>query len=162
MMQESNSIHGIKARILVEALCELVKAGIPYSFYVSKMLWGVSLYLQCGDFVERWQTYPRISDAARKVREARQTDWRKQVTFEHAQPLNQIYRLLLSEGSSITSEKAVEIIGAYPPILITRAENIALNKRHKTDGAPEQRYREIPFSGFTLRTEPIYGLARRG
>lgn len=160
-MHDSSSSDGIKARILVEALCELAKAGVPYSFYVSKILWGVSLYLQCGDFVERWQTYPRISDAARKIREAQQKDWRKQVTFEHARPINQIYKLLLNQGASITPEKVVEIIGAYPPVLIARKETPDLNPGHKTGGEPEERYRRIPITGFTLRAGPIYTLARR-
>jgi hypothetical protein len=158
-MKGSNSIDGVKARILVDAICELVKAGVPYSFYVSKILWGVSLYLQSGSFVERWQSYPRVSDAARKIRDTRSKDWRKQVTFEHVQPLNQVYALLLKEGQLIAPAKAVQIIGTYPPILITREEDAGLTKNgHKSSGDPEERYRNVRFSNFTLETSPTYAL----
>ncbi|WP_407193816.1 hypothetical protein [Bradyrhizobium sp. STM 3566] len=155
----TKSIDAIKARILVDALHELAVAGVGYSFYVSKIVWGVSLYLQCGEFVERWKSYPRISDAARKIRDQGKKGWRKQVTFEHARPLSQIYSLLLAQGRQLTTEAIVEIVGAYPPVLVTREENIELNKLYKKTGEPEERYRAIPYSGFELRSKPLYRLA---
>ena len=47
------SIHGKtleakKARILINALVDCAKAGIKSSLFINKMLWGISLYLECG------------------------------------------------------------------------------------------------------------------
>jgi hypothetical protein len=39
-----------KARILIHALIECVKAGVKPSFVTNQMLWGISLYLECGKF----------------------------------------------------------------------------------------------------------------
>ena len=36
-----NNLHAVKARILVDAVVELVRAGVKQSFYIRKMLWGI-------------------------------------------------------------------------------------------------------------------------
>ena len=61
-----------KARILINALVDCAKAGIKPSAVTKKMLWGISLYLECGRFkkYESWRTYHRASDAAKQVRES--------------------------------------------------------------------------------------------
>jgi hypothetical protein len=41
-----------KARILINALIDCAKAGVKSSFVIRKMLWGISLYLECGSFNE--------------------------------------------------------------------------------------------------------------
>jgi hypothetical protein len=143
-----------KAKILLTALVELAKERIPYSFFVSKIIWGVSLYLECGDFkVANWKTYPRVSDAARKIRKDGLTGWKTELRFEHARPLKQIYLLLQEYGPALTPERAAEIIAEYPPVLITKNEDDAINaKRLKSTGAPEERYAHIALSGFLLRS----------
>jgi hypothetical protein len=142
-----------KARIFTNALVELVKEGVPYSFFISKILWGVSLYVECGHFKEDWKSYARASDAANKIRQSGHKDWREQITFEHTRPLKQVYLLLLNRGPALTVDQAGEIIAQYPQMLITKDENIQINKNgHKAEGNPEERYAHIPFSGFSLRS----------
>jgi hypothetical protein len=150
------TLQAKKARILINALVDCAKAGIKPSFVTNKMLWGISLYLECGSFQrENWGTYQRISDAARKVRESGDTDWKRKVTFEHVRPINQIYRMFLDERETLTLERAAFIIGEYPPVLITTEEELRMAKLgFKHDGAPEQRYAGIPISGFSLRSGP--------
>ena len=73
-----------KARILINALIDCAKAGVKSSFVIKKMLWGISLYLECGSFTkETWRTYHRASDAAEQVRTSGDKDWKRNVTFEH-------------------------------------------------------------------------------
>ncbi|MBR1172854.1 hypothetical protein JQ617_02710 [Bradyrhizobium sp. KB893862 SZCCT0404] len=150
-----DNLDAAKARILLEATVKLIHAGVKQSFYIRKMLWAISLYLECGNYKEDWKTYPRVSDAARKIRGSGDRNWRKLVTFEHARPLKQIYEMLNAEGTSLTVDKAASIIGEYAPVLITREENGLMNKRgYKSKGDPEARYQHIQFSGFTLRSTP--------
>jgi hypothetical protein len=73
-----------KARILINALVDCAKAGVKSSAVTKKMLWGISLYLECGSFTkENWRTYHRASDAAEQVRTSGDKDWKRNVTFEH-------------------------------------------------------------------------------
>lgn len=131
-----------------------MKADIQPSFFLKKIIWGVSLYLECGNFKENWRTYSRASDEAKRVRASGDKDWRKQVTFEHARPLANIYQMLRDEGALLTLEQAVYIIGEYPPVLITRKEEQGMAGRgFKSKGTPEERYSEIQISEFTLRSE---------
>ncbi|WP_223971857.1 hypothetical protein [Bradyrhizobium sp. RD5-C2] len=149
---DGDGMNAVKASIFVDAIVALVRARIPYSFYVSKILWGLSLFLQTGSFRECWHDYPRISDEAKRIRELRRPEWRKQLTFEHARPLSQMYEMLFSLGSSVTRDAVVKIVGEYPPVLITRSENDDLNARgFKVLGMPQERYENIPISGFSLR-----------
>src|ERR1700721_1117707 len=116
-----------KARILINALVDCAK--------------------------ESWRPYRRASDAAKRVRESGDKDWKRNVTFEHARPLGVMYQMLLDERQTLTLERAAFIIGEYPPVLVTMEEELRMAKLgFKGDGAPEQRYAEIPFSGFSLRS----------
>jgi hypothetical protein len=144
-----------KARILINALVDCAKAGIKPSSVTKKMLWGISLYLECGNFTkESWRTYRRASDAAKRVRESGYKDWKRNVTFEHARPLGVMYQMLLDERATLTLERAAFIIGEYPPVLVTMEEELRMTKLgFKHDGEPEQRYAEIPISGFSLRSD---------
>jgi hypothetical protein len=154
------SIHGKtlaakKARILTNALIDCAKAGIKPSFAINKMLWAISLYFECGSFSrENWQTYHRVSDAAKRVRASGDNNWKKDVTFEHVRPLSKMYQMFLDERETLTLERAAVIIGEYPPVLITMEEELRMAKLgFKVEGTPEQRYREIPISGFNLRSD---------
>jgi hypothetical protein len=142
-----------KARILINALVDCAKAGIKPSFVINKMLWGISLYMESGRFQrENWQTYPRISDAARQIRESRDKDWKRKVTFEHVRPLSKMYQMFLDERETLTLERAAFIIGEYPPVLVTMEEELEMSKLgFKVEGTPEQRYAKIPIAGFSLR-----------
>jgi hypothetical protein len=158
------SIHGKtlaakKARILTNALIDCAKAGIKPSFAINKMLWGISLYFECGSFSrENWQTYHRVSDAAKQVRASGGKNWKKDVTFEHVRPLSKMYQMLLDERETLTLERAAVVIGEYPPILITMEEELRMAKLgFKVEGTPEQRYREVPISGFSLRSDGTAG-----
>jgi len=144
-----------KARILINALIDCAKAGIKPSPVTKRMLLGISAYLECGSFTkENWKTYHRVSDAARQVRESGDKDWKRRVTFEHARPLNVMYRMLRDERATLTLERAAFIIGEYPPVLVTTEEELRMAKLgFMHDGVPEQRYAEIPISGFSLRSD---------
>jgi hypothetical protein len=84
----------------------------------------------------------------------RDKDWKRNVTFEHARPLGKMYQMLLDERQALTLERAAFIIGEYPPVLITTEEELRMAKLgFKGDGAPEQRYAEIPISDFSLRSD---------
>jgi hypothetical protein len=62
--------------------------------------------------------------------------------------------MLLDERQTLTLERAAFIIGEYPPVLITMEEELRMAALgFKGDGAPEQRYAEIPISGFSLRSD---------
>src|SRR6202012_4381500 len=90
---QDKTLAAKKARILINALVDCAKAGIKPSFVINKMLWGISLYLESGKFQrENWQTYPRVSDAARRIRESGDKDWKRKVTFEHVRPLSKMYQ----------------------------------------------------------------------
>ena len=77
-----------KARILINAMIDCAKAEVKSSFVIKKMLWGISLYLECRNFTkENWRTYHRASDAAKQVRTSGDKDWKRNVTFEHVRLL---------------------------------------------------------------------------
>jgi hypothetical protein len=149
------TLEAKKARILINALVDCAKAGIKSSFVINKMLWGISLYLECGSFRrENWQTYHRASDAAKQVRASGDKNWKRNVTFEHARPLGKMYQMLLDERETLTLERAAFIIGEYPPVLITVEEELRMAKLgFKIEGVPEQRYGEISISDFSLRSD---------
>lgn len=158
----SKSPEAVQARILLDAILLCAKAGIdPPSFFLKKMIWGVSLYLECGNLKrENWRTYRRASDAAKRIRDAGEKGWKKNVTFEHVRPLSAMYKMLLAEKETLTLERAARIIGEYPPILITTTEEAAMAERGlKSDGTPEARYRDIPISGFVLLSDGPVGNA---
>src|SRR5260370_22722405 len=144
-----------KAGILINELVDCAKAGIKSSFVTKKMLWGISLYLECGSFTkENWRTYDRASDAAKQVRTSGDKDWKRNVTFEHARPISRMYQMLVDEREKLTLERAAFIIGEYPPVLITMEEELKMAKRgFKSEGTPEERYTDIPISGFSLRSD---------
>src|SRR5580692_4211311 len=143
-----------KARILINALVDCAKAGVRPSFSTNKMLWGISLYLECGSFSrENWSTYHRVSEAAKGLRDSGDKDWKRHVTFEHVRPIGKMYKMFLDERETLTLERAVVIIGEFPPILITMEEELRMAKLgFKNEGTPEQRYAHIPISGFSLRS----------
>jgi hypothetical protein len=144
-----------KARILINALVDCAKAGIKPSAVTKKMLSGISLYLECGSFTkENWRTYHRVSDAAERMRTSGDPDWKRKLTFEHARPLSVMYQMLRDERTTLTVDRAAFIIGEYPPVLVTLEEEVRQTKLgFKHGGDPEQRYREIPISGFSLRSD---------
>jgi hypothetical protein len=144
-----------KARILINALVDCAKAGIKPSFSTTQMLRGIALYLECGSFQkENWRTYQRASDAAKQVRDSGGENWKGKVTFEHARPLSKMYQMFLDERETLTLERAAFIIGEYPPVLVTMEEELRMTKLgFKHGGEPEQRYAEIPISGFSLRSD---------
>jgi hypothetical protein len=135
-----NTRESKKATIFIQAITDLAKASVPYSFFISKILWGASLYLHRGVFAEQWQVYDRISDAARAVREGGQKDWKKQLTFEHCKPLKALYSELLHDSKTLTPERVIDIIAEYPPVIITREENGRISNNHKAQGNPNARY----------------------
>jgi hypothetical protein len=148
------AIDAKKAKIFINALVELAKEQVPYSFFISKIIWGASLFLECGHFKEKWKTYARASDAAKLIRQKGGKNWKRSLTFEHSRPLKKIYGLLLDQGNDLTIEKAAEIISEYPPVILTREENKKINERgHKIEGAPEVRYAHVALSGFSLRSK---------
>jgi len=148
------SLDAKKARILINALIDCARSGVRPNFPINKMLWGISLYLECGSFTrENWRTYPRASDAAKRVRDSGDKDWKRHVTFEHVRPLVVMYQMLLDERETLTLERAALIIGEYPPVLITIEEELKISKLgFQHGGEPEQRYAHIPISGFSLRS----------
>jgi hypothetical protein len=79
---------------------------------------------------------------------------KRNITFEHARPLNVMYQMLLDERATLTLDRVAFIIGEYPPVLVTIEENDRMSKLGFCgEGAPELRYAEIPFSGFSLRPD---------
>ena len=65
-----------------------------------------------------------------------------------------MYQMLSDEGETLTLERAAFIIGEYPPILITIDEERRMAELgFKIEDTPEQRYGEIPISGFKLRSD---------
>lgn len=150
-----DTLDAKKARILINALVDCAKAGVRPSFSINKMLWGVSLYLECGSFNrENWRTYHRVSDSAKQVRDSGDKSWKKNVTFEHVRPISKMYQMLLDERETLTLDRAALIIGEYPPVLITVKEELRMSKLgFKHGGNPEERYAHIPIGGFTLRSE---------
>lgn len=149
----------LQAFVLLRAIVDLAKIGMAKGFIRGKMLWAMSLYLECGHFNENWRGYHRISDAARVVRDAKDRPWierRRDITFEHSRTLRQMYGMLVDEHASLSLERAAEIIGKYPPVLILVREDEAMRERNpafKFGGSPEDRYEAIPITGFSLRSE---------
>ncbi len=153
MKKTEKNINCKKARILTESLIKLAKNKIPYGFPISKMIWAVNLYLETGGFSENWNKYQRISHKAAKIRKQfkKNNGFRKKITFEHPNPIKQIYRELTGH-SKLSLKKASKIIGAYAPVLITKEENEIINKKKLRDrGMPKKRYDHIKIN-FKLKT----------
>jgi hypothetical protein len=148
----ANTWQARKAKAILSALVEMANdQEIPYDFYISKMIWGVSLYLESGDYKENWKTRVRASDAAIKLR-SESNDWKSHVTFEHARTLYDTFALMRNKAGALTVEEAAKIIAEYPPVLITKQENDLINQRgFKKSGEPEIRYKDIEISTFELR-----------
>lgn len=157
------SLDAKKARILINALIDCAKAGVRSSFSIKEMICGISLYLECGKFTrENWRTYHRLSDAAKRIRDSGDKDWKRHVTFEHARPINVMYKMLLAERATLTLERAAIIIGEYPPVLVTTEEELRMAKLgFQHEGVPEERYAHIPISGFSLRSDVLPARAPR-
>jgi hypothetical protein len=103
---------------------------------------------------ENWRTYHRLSDAAKRTRDAGDTDWKRRLTFEHARSINVMYQMLRDEKATLTLVWAATIIGEYPPVLVTAEEEMRMAKLgFMHGGVPEERYAHIPISGFSLRSE---------
>ena len=141
-----------KAKAILQALVQMTTdKGIRYDFFISKMIWAVSLYLESGDYKENWKTRLRASDAAIKLRQSSK-NWEKLVTFEHARTLSDTFNLMRAGGERLSLETAAELIAQYPPVLITREENARINERgFRSSGIPEVRYDGIEISSFDLR-----------
>jgi hypothetical protein len=107
------SIHGKslaakKARILINALIDCARSGIKPCAVTKKMLWGLSLYLEVGHFArDDWKTYPRASDAAKQLQAAGDKEAKRNITFEHARPLNVMYQMLLDERATLTLDRVI-------------------------------------------------------
>lgn len=142
-----------KAKAILHALIEMAKdEEVPYDFFISKMIWAISLYLESGDYKENWKTRLRASDAAIKLR-SESKEWKSLVTFEHARTLFDTFGLLRTGGRPLSLDDAAKIIAEYPPVLITREENDRINEKgFKKSGAPEDRYKDIEISTFELRS----------
>ena len=88
------------------------------------------------------------------MRESGDKNWKGKVTFEHVRPLSKMYQMFLDERETLSLERAALIIGEYPPVLVTTEEELRQAKLgFKHDGEPKLRYREIPISGFSLRSD---------
>ena len=144
----------IEAKALSEAVSTLVKAGVSYDFFISKILWGLSLYLENGSFkIQNFPRWHRMSDAAAALQKVLPPgDWKKEIRFEHARPLNDMYAIAKSDRDSLTVGKLLHIIGEYPPVVITKKEDQLIHKSFKSTGRPEERYAEIKLS-FPLRSD---------
>jgi len=150
-------LNEAKAEIITSALIKLAQNKVPYGFPISKMIWGLCNYFETGEFSDSqlWKkAYERISDKAFKLR-PNADSWkavdRKMVTIEHPKPICMIYDGLLAFNRSLNYSRAKELIGSYPPVIITRVENEIINQNgHKKCGDPEERYRHIKI-GFALK-----------
>jgi hypothetical protein len=156
---KSSDHHHLQAFVLLRAIVDLAKIGVAKGFIRGKMLWAMSLYLENGHFSENWRSYHRISDAARLIRDSNDEPWKerkKEITFEHARTLREMYKMLVDESASLTLVRAAQIIGEYPPVLIRTSEDKEMQRRDPTfkfKGAPEDRYKHIPISEFNLRSD---------
>jgi hypothetical protein len=148
----ANTPQARKARAILGALIDITQdSNATYDFFVSKMIWGVSLYLESGDYKENWKSRVRASDAALKLREEK-SDWKKLVTFEHSRTLYDTFNMLRNNGNPISMDEAANVISEYPPVLITKEENQRINELgYKKTGEPEARYKEIEITTFELR-----------
>ncbi|MFN3890737.1 MAG: hypothetical protein ACK4MV_10100 [Beijerinckiaceae bacterium] len=154
--------HALKARIFAHALLELARNRIPYDFFVSKAIWGLSLYLETGEFrQENFNRYARLSVAAKQLHSRTSIgEWKRTVRFEHCMPLRAIWQGLLDCGPELDLQKLLGIIGAYPPIIITREEDDRIDKKWKASGAPEDRYEGIALT-CELKSDRYVENARR-
>ena len=66
-----------KARILINALVDCAKAGVKPSFVTNQMLGESRFTWNAADFIGKTgEPIARISDAARRVRESGDKDWK--------------------------------------------------------------------------------------
>jgi hypothetical protein len=173
-----DDVESRAAATMLRALIEIAGHGARYTFFVSKMIWGVSLFMECGDWNEDWKTYPRISKAAGVIRSrAKENRWKHpeafvaekrmpipgskrpkiktwdhDLTFDHARTISDAYRMMTGRKSALTFDEAAFIVAEYPPVIITTTENAKIDNRgFKKTGQPERRYEGISLDGFTLR-----------
>jgi len=86
----AKNLDAKKARILVNAVVDCAKAGVRPSFTINKILWGLSLYLECGHFRrENWRSYHRFSEAAKRIRDFGDNDWKRGLTLRACPPAEQ-------------------------------------------------------------------------
>jgi hypothetical protein len=165
------------AATILKALVALAGDGARYTFYVSKMIWRVSLYMECGDWTLDWKTYPRISVAADAIRvkaaglgwkypgvdagigstpgaAAKKKKWQNDITFDHARTISDAYAMMRAQKSALKFDAAAFLIAEYPPVIVADFENADITRRgFRNTGDPEKRYQGIPLKGFSLRTE---------
>lgn len=157
---ENREIDVVKAVLLTEAIIQMVRNGITDSrFPLNKMLWALSVYTETGrvnteGHKKRWH---RISVAAVKSRILLGDElWSKKehTVFDHILPIDALYLKLVSLRNDLDLRRALEVIGEYPPVVITTAENQDINQRgFKKTGSPEERYTNIFINGFRLKSE---------
>jgi hypothetical protein len=143
-----------KAYISAFYLLTLAKNEAEYDFFTSKCLWGLSNYLVLGQVgIENFNTWPRQSAAAIALRATLgAAEWKTRVRFEHCRPLNALYGLIMQRANQLDVAGLLELIGEYPPVIITRVEDANIDARgYRVLGTPEDRYAHIQV-GFALRT----------
>ena len=140
------SNDAIVASILAETLVSLAVARVPRaSFPINKILWGLSVFLETGKIgTENFNTWHRMSKAASDLKEMHPYKvWKPLTRFEHCKPLNLVYQELLAHRD-ICVRTALEIIGEYPPIIITKEQDDLLREAgFQSTGDPEVRYSQI-------------------
>ena len=144
----------VKAKIIADALCQLARAGASYEFFMSKMFWGLSLFLENGSFqVQNFPKWHRKSDAAIALqRNVPLLEWKKTIRFEHARPLREMYAIAQSEADRLSAGDLLRIVGEYPPVIVTKEEDTLIAGRYRSSGHPEDRYENIRLS-FPLRSD---------
>lgn len=87
---------------------------------------------------------PRMSVAARAVKCKLDVDaFCRATTSEHPEPLNVVWRWLVTNAQSLNAADVIEHIGNYPMVTITKAEDAILNSPRLRDiGVPDERYSE--------------------
>ena len=148
------ALEKLKAKIFIETLSRLASNKIPYEYAISKIIWRLSLYLGTGSYIENWKYYPRISDKALEIRSRGSLNWKKELTFEHTEPLNQIYAKFLNSPFEFELNHAAKMICEYLPVIVTRYEERKITEHgFKTEGDPIKRFSHIACS-FELKSEP--------
>ena len=146
-----------KADQWANAIVAIAKKDAPLDWFLGKVFWGLSVWCVTGSFQrEKIPKWTRRSDAARDALNTISNDASSEVKlrFEHPRPIKEMYRIAREERETLTKERLYEIIGEYPPIVITVEEDNAIPKEFKASGNPEDRYKGIALSTCTLRSWP--------
>jgi hypothetical protein len=114
----------------------------------------LSLYLETGSTKGvPYSNWHRMSDAAELRRDSVKRDtFNKEVTFEHPRTIRDMYHMAWEERERLTAERLHEIVGEYPMIVVTKAENNSIPPNLKSSGLPEVRHANIKRS-FPLRSD---------